>query len=81
MTTVPDHLLAVAAVLAEARRIADEQVAWWQEQKNIRPADVLSVLTRTRRQYVGWPEVWGYVYRWECRRIFREQQQPMRRAA
>jgi hypothetical protein len=81
MIAAPDHPPALAAILAEARRIANEQVAWWQKQTNLRPADVMSVLTCKRRQYVGWSEVWGYVYRWECRRIFREQPQPMRRAA
>jgi hypothetical protein len=81
MTAAPDDLLAMAAIIAEARRIADEQVAWWQEQPNLCPGDVLFVLTRKRRQYVGWREVWGYVYRWECRRIFRQQPRPMRRAA
>jgi hypothetical protein len=78
----PDDPLAVALIVAEAQAIADEQTAWWQEQNNIGPADLMYVLTRKRRRYVGWSEVWGYVYRWECRRLHREHQpEPMRRAA
>jgi hypothetical protein len=82
MTAAPDDSLAVAAIVAEAQAIAGEQTAWWQEQNNISPADVMFVLTRKRRRYVGWSEVWGYVSRWECRRLCREQQpEPMRRGA
>jgi hypothetical protein len=82
MTAASGDRLAMATIVAEARTIANEQTAWWQKRNDIGPAAVLYVLTCKRHQFVGWSEVWSYVYRWECRRLYRERQpQLMRRAA